>query len=303
MKRKYDYYKVFIHNASYFDNIFLTDTLTKLGEVKILIRDNKFLKITLKYSTKNDTTRKCTLTFYDSMLIFQSSLRDLNKGFNINVEKGFFPFGFMNYKKIDFSYRGPVPKEEYFLGTITPGEYKKYCEKYKDRYWVFKDELVKYCELDTIVLYKILAKFYDEIFSMFKIDFTKYPTLPALAFAIYRANFMPKYTIPKILGSHHYTIKKAYYGGITEAYKPYGRSIKSYDVNSLYPSVMYDCDMPVGVPTYFLGDICEQGCGNNQIPYGFFRVEVKAPLDIKCPPLPLKFKTAYGKRTIFPVGE
>jgi hypothetical protein len=136
---------------------------------------------------------------------------------------------------------------------------------------------------------------------MFKIDFTKYPTLPSLAFAIYRSNFMSKNTIPKILGSHHYILKKAYYGGITEAYKPYGRSIKSYDVNSLYPSVMHDCEMPVGIPTYFLGDISY--IHKKNIPFGFFRVKVKAPLDIKCPPLPLKFKTREGKRTIFPVGE
>jgi DNA polymerase type B, organellar and viral len=139
---------------------------------------------------------------------------------------------------------------------------------------------------------------------MFKIDFTKYPTLPALAFAIYRSKYMPKNTIPKILGSHHYTLKKAYYGGITEAYKPYGRSIKSYDVNSLYPSVMHDCEMPVGIPTYFLGDISYTRCITiTNIPYGLFRVKVKAPLDIKCPPLPFKFKTREGKRTIFPVGE
>ena len=64
----------------------------------------------------------------------------------------------MNYKEVDFNYRGPVPKIEDFLGKISPSEYKKYCEKYKNKEWVFKDELIKYCELDTIVLYKILQR-------------------------------------------------------------------------------------------------------------------------------------------------
>jgi hypothetical protein len=64
------------------------------------------------------------------MLILQSSLRDLAKGFNVDVEKSFFPFGFMNYKEVDFNYRGSVPKKQDFLGTISSAEYKKYCEKF-----------------------------------------------------------------------------------------------------------------------------------------------------------------------------
>ena len=30
-------------------------------------------------------------------------------------------------------------------------------------------------------------------------------------------------------------IKKSYYGGVTEVYKPYGEKLYLYDVNSLYP--------------------------------------------------------------------
>jgi len=38
-------------------------------------------------------------------------------------------------------------------------------------------------------------------------------------------------------------IKKAYYGGKTEIYKPYGKNLYYYDVNSLYPYVSLN-DMP-----------------------------------------------------------
>jgi hypothetical protein len=38
-------------------------------------------------------------------------------------------------------------------------------------------------------------------------------------------------------------IKKAYYGGKTEIYKPYGKNLYYYDVNSLYPFVALN-DMP-----------------------------------------------------------
>lgn len=137
---------------------------------------------------------------------------------------------------------------------------------------------------------------------MFKIDITKYPTLPAITFAIYRANFMKENTIPKILGKHHYALKESYFGGITEAYKPFGRGIHSYDVNSLYPSAMHNFDMPVGKPTFFYGDISL--LTKEKIPYGFLKVKVDAPLNLKCPCLPLKHTMrSGGSRTIFPVGK
>jgi hypothetical protein len=93
---------------------------------------------------------------------------------------------------------------------------------------------------------------------------------------------MPKDTLPKILGVHHYTLKKAYYGVLLKLINLIGRSIKSYDINSLYPSVMHDCEMPVGIPKYFLGDIREMY--PNNLPFGFLRVKVTTPLDIKRPP-------------------
>ena len=52
MKRKYDYYKIYVHNFSYFDAIFILDCLTMLGDVKPVIRDNKILKLSLSYNYK-----------------------------------------------------------------------------------------------------------------------------------------------------------------------------------------------------------------------------------------------------------
>jgi DNA polymerase elongation subunit (family B) len=62
---------------------------------------------------------------------------------------------------------------------------------------------------------------------------------------------MENLKIPKILSKLHYTIKESYYGGITEVYKPYGKNIHSFDVNSLYPHSMKKYPMPVGKPEYF----------------------------------------------------
>src|SRR6266852_3674575 len=79
MIRKYDYYKIYVHNFSYFDAIFMIDILSKLGTVKPLMRDNKILKLNFMFDTVNEKTnqknnRKCRLIFYDSYLLLQASL-------------------------------------------------------------------------------------------------------------------------------------------------------------------------------------------------------------------------------------
>lgn len=301
MKRKYDYYKIYIHNFSYFDAIFLIDSLSSLGEIKPVFRDTKILKITFKYKINENDKRICRLIFYDSNLIFQASLRKLSKSFTIENKKTFFPFDFMNKNDVDFDYSGAVPTIDNFLNTISKEDYKIYMEDFKNKPWNFAKELISYCENDTIALYQIIKKFYDEIYSLFKIDITKYPTLPAISFAIYRSHFMPSETIPIILGKLHYLLKKSYYGGISEAYRPSGRNIHSFDVNSLYPYSMLTFPMPVGTPTYFIGDISLSY--KKDIPFGFHKVKVNAPLNLDTPALPYKYNINYSKRTLFPVGE
>src|SRR6202030_4504578 len=107
-----------------------------------------------------------------------------------------------------------------------------------------------------MVLYHIIKKFSMKIFSLFKVDIQKYPTLPSLSFGIYRSNFFKEiYFIPLIQGEIFKDLKKAYTGGAVDVYKPYGRKVNRYDVNSLYPSVMRNNPMPTGYPTYFEGDI------------------------------------------------
>ncbi|GER42509.1 DNA polymerase [Striga asiatica] len=46
-------------------------------------------------------------------------------------------------------------------------------------------------------------------------------------------------------------IRRAYYGGHTDVYKPYGENLYYYDVNSLYPYVMKEFPMPGGKPVWY----------------------------------------------------
>src|SRR6266851_3785038 len=86
-------------------------------------------------------------------------------------------------------------------------------------------------------------KYFDNIliFDLFKINIHKYPTLSSLAFAIYRTHFLKKDEIAQITGQIEKDIRQGYTGGAVDMYIPKaleGVKIFSYDVNSLYPTMM-----------------------------------------------------------------
>ena len=103
-----------------------------------------------------------------------------------------------------------------------------YCEEYKLKNWVLEKELVKYCENDTVALYQIITKFAKEVFNLYSLDITKYPTPPSTTMGVYRIHYLPTNTVPLIGSRLHFTLKQAYYGGMTDTYRPRGENILSY---------------------------------------------------------------------------
>jgi hypothetical protein len=79
----------------------------------------------------------------------------------------------------------------------------------------------------------------------------KFMTLPSLTFGIFRSNFLKENVIPKIGGTMYCDIKESYTGGHTDVYHSHGENLKIYDINSLYPSVMKNFDIPVGPIQFF----------------------------------------------------
>jgi hypothetical protein len=139
------------------------------------------------------------------------------------------------------------------------------------------------------------------IFELFKKNIHKYPTLPSLAYAIFKSNFMDKENIPQLVGKIEKDIKAGYTGGAVDMYIPELKTseiLKCYDVNSLYPSQMQSQLMPVGKPVYFEGNILDV----DPDAFGFFYCKIKAPDDILHPILQTRFKTKNGVRTISPIG-
>jgi DNA polymerase type B, organellar and viral len=73
-------------------------------------------------------------------------------------------------------------------------------------------EAIKYCKMDCISLYQVILKFNSLIFGNFNKNIHNYPTLPSLAFAIFRSNFMSEENIPKLTGNINKDIREGYTG-------------------------------------------------------------------------------------------
>lgn len=96
---------------------------------------------------------------------------------------------------------------------------------------------------DLNSLYQVISKANKQVFLDYGLDMTDSLTISKLALNLFLSKYYDN-NIPNIKKVSVYNdIKQAYYGGITEVYKPYGENLYYYDVNSLYPSVALQ-DMP-----------------------------------------------------------
>ena len=101
-------------------------------------------------------------------------------------------------------------------------------------------------------------------------------TISRLALDIFLKHYYKKEIIPIINNKKIYSdIKLAYYGGITEVYKPYGENLYYYDVNSLYPYVALQ-DMPGLSCTYVEFNLRS---ANLMDLFGYFYCEIESSLN------------------------
>lgn len=248
MKRKYDGCSVYLHNFSNFDSVFLINTLQKLTDhiLKPNRRNGKLINVQFKF-------REYTLYFRDSYLLLPSSSRKLAIAFKVE-NKGYFPHSFLNDESIGLDYVGKVPSLKHFFKFNIKMPYSKWKEAVRtiNEFWSYiinlriQIEILENNQLNIVskmLLHQVISEFSKWIFKMYRVDIHKYPTLPSLAFAIFRSNFMTNVNIPIISGSmFDFFFHKGYTGGSTGGsvvvYKPFGKKVFRYDVNSLYPYVM-----------------------------------------------------------------
>ena len=288
-KRKYHYQKIYIHNMSKFDGVFLLKYLGSIGEVKPLMRHQSLYEI--RVSMKSNKKQKYLIILRDSYLILPSSLDKLSRTFKVTNPKSIFPIFSVNNLPLD--YIGPIPNQKEF---ISKDLYNLYLDNYKGNLnkWNLKSELIKYCENDVVALHQVINNFAIEIFDLFRIDIHKYLTLSSIALGIYQANFLRDNNIPKIDGQMFKDIFQSYKGGLVDMYIPQGFNLYSYDVNSEYPEAMC-LDMPGGYVQFIKGDLSLK----DKNIFGFFKAEIIAPDNLSIPVLPVKYKG----NTLCPLGK
>ena len=263
MQGKYNNYHIYLHNFSKFDGVFLLKIISNLdAKVNLLIRDNNLLTISISFEINDD---KYKIHLHDSLLLLPASLEKLAINFGVE-SKGNFDFSKINDAKTT------------------------------EQLNLIREELLAYNKQDCLVLYQVMFKYAENIWELYSLNLTQYPTLSSLSFAIFKSNFMKEENIPISNTKDYNFLKDSYRGGHVDVYRPYpkkGRKVYCYDINSLYPSVMAKNVFPVGVPKYFTGSR-----ELNDI-FGFVKVEVTSPSDLFCPVL----LTKVDGKTIAPTGQ
>ena len=292
---------LFIHNSSMFDLIFLLKHLASYPNItmKPILKDGKFINLSIKYGKNGGFN----INLRDSYLLLTSSLAKLCSAFDVKKPKDIFPHRFVTANNLD--YVGPVPAFHFF-DKISLAEYNEYANRFVNIPWNLKTEAIKYCELDCTSLHNVITNFSIQIFDMFSITLNKCPTLPSLAFRIFRTHYLDKnIKLPVLINDTFKDIFKSYFGGAVDMYIPSnenGKQLYWYDVNSLYPSEMKNNKYPVSLLGHFKGDISNKieysSLFTNEENVGFYKVKITAP-SIKHPIIP----TRLNGRTIFPEGN
>jgi len=297
LRSKYKDITFYCHNLSGFDVHFMLGVLLRynglhaLGlkdskyNINCIFRDKNIIKITVSKNV-NGTNRKFTIQ--DSLAILVGSQRDLCKAFEVDTKKTDFPYLFLH--ECNLAYYGNTPDIRFYEG-LTKYDY----ELINKPNWSFKDESIKYLKNDLDGLHQILVKANKSLFLNYGLDITNSLTISSLAMSLYHSKYYIKANIPLIKNTQIYRdIKSAYYGGITEVYRPYGENLYYYDVNSLYPFAALNY-MP-GVECY-REDYINDNVNITNL-FGFYECEIICK-DNYLGLLPVRDHTGL----VFPVGK
>ena len=253
---------IYFHNFSRFDGILLLKHLAchhKIYKLKALVRNHRLYEIAV-YSGK-----KMLFRFRDSLNLLPGKLSSLAK----SLCPGLGP-------------KGSIPHDEICLSNLVS----------------MKDRLLDYMKQDIRLLGGVMLKAQEINWKLFNVDIESKITLSSLALSIFRMKYYDDSNWPIHIPNRNEDlfIRRAYYGGHTDTYIPYGEDLYYYDVNSLYPFVMKEFAMPGGKPVW------HNNLVNKDLDslFGFIEAYVECPETIKRPFLPYRDE---NNTLIFPTGK
>lgn len=255
---------VYFHNFARFDGIILLRYYADRGnqyQIKRLMRNHKLYELRVYLCE----SKKVLFPFRDSYTLLPSSLASL--------AKTLCP---------EFGSKGSIQHDSVGVSNLI--------EK--------SDELKEYLRQDILLLGGVMLKIQDIIWSKYKVDIEDVMTLSSLSIKIFRQNSFDAAHFPIHIPNRNQDtfIRRGYYGGHADVYKPYGENLYYYDVNSLYPFIMKTFPMPCGVPVWHKNF---EDVGLDTL-FGFFEAYVVCPTNITRPFLPYRDK---NETLVFPTGK
>ena len=250
LKPKYNKNTFYVHNLGRFDVPFIIKALSEYNKTSegksnpyILdasTRDNQILRLIIKRRV-NDRIQSVKLQ--DSVAILPRDLRSLCKDYEVEVEKGLFPYNFCT--KDTLFYIGKTPDISYY-NNISQEDYNLL---YKE-VWSLKDECLLYLDKDLISLCQVLVKVNKTLHYLLNVQMTDCLTISGISMRYFLKDHYlnnKEQNIPLVVNKAIWDdIYQAYYGGRVEVYNPTfkintkkksknSKKLYYYDVNSLYP--------------------------------------------------------------------
>nr|AYM32746.1 DNA polymerase [Termitomyces sp.] len=158
--------------------------------------------------------------------------------------------------------RSPESGLKYYNKNIDLGLYNS-CAKLN---WNLRKETLIYLNKDLTSLFEILNIFQRHLFEDHNLEMTE--PISSLAKTKFLKYYLKKSKIPLINSNNLFNfLFSAYFGGITEVYKPFGKDLIYLDVNSLYPSAALN-HMP-GIECFWIESYSEEGLDLSRL-FGVF---------------------------------
>lgn len=241
LQTKYRGFTFYAHNFARYDFIFIYNIIKKYNydkgteyyKLTLSTRDDKIIKLTIQI--KPESGKPIKIYIVDSLNLLNFSLEKLSLDFGLTKQKTHFPYSFV--KRDTLLYVGPSPSKEYYprLNNNTNESLSIYKTLFKMD-WDLRKETIYYLNNDLNILLEIMNEFSRRVYIDHNEELTGASTISRLSMNIFLHKYLGTHKIPSITNNSMFSfIKQAYFGGITEVYKPIGDNLKLVDINSLYP--------------------------------------------------------------------
>jgi hypothetical protein len=322
----YEIENVFAHNGGKYDfNFFLQEFLfdERFIVSGLIPRGSGLLCFTVqeREPAKLFNGEGFKVCFRDSLALLPFGLAKLAKAMQVKVQKGNIDYHFVKEAWENKDYR-KIIKENPDKYKVTNNSRKKSEFRYinlednlEHKIYNRKD-LLMYLEDDLVSLAECLEKFYS-----WEMVQKAGPSFTTAAQSVKVFQTFIKEPVHKLGGTADDFVRRGYFGGRTEVFKPIfdssydiknnpenftkealkilkkqkGKKLNYYDVNSLYPTVMKAFKYPNK----------SKGWTYRYCPktMGFWECEVEVPKDMFFPPLGVKHEIDGTEKLVFPTGK